>query len=114
MDDYIKRDDVIAAFEKRCRFYRGKGFLVADFDKLFEEDKIVISKTPVADVRENVHGEWEIECEPDGQPYCLHCSVCDQEWEKIGIVSFYDFCPYCGADMRGDLRGNLRGDKDEK
>lgn len=105
MNDYIKREDVIAAFEKRCMFYRGKGFLVADFDKLFVEDKIVISKIPSADVRGNVHAEWTNEY--DGvSPWTYRCSNCGNrifsfEYEERPV----QYCGKCGADMRGENIG---------
>ena len=48
-----------------------------------------IDQQPTANVRENVTGEWNVE---NG---CVCCSVCGEpnmEW---------NFCPNCGADMRG-------------
>jgi len=107
MDDYIKRSSAIELLieipssmsvcltKEECL---GKSMM-----KDFAIQKI--RNAPAADVRENVHGKWELECEPDGTPYCLHCSVCDQEWARIDIGSFYDYCPYCGADMRGESDG---------
>ncbi len=49
---------------------------------------------------ERIKGEWILEREPDGTPYCFHCSVCDKDFHHIGIKTAYDFCPNCGADMR--------------
>lgn len=45
------------------------------------------------------HGEWLLEKEPDGTPYCFHCSVCDPDFSHIGIKSATDYCPNCGAEM---------------
>ena len=46
---------------------------------------------PTADVRENVHGHWTDDCE---------CSVCGFGVDPITVGSNY--CPHCGADMRGE------------
>lgn len=62
---------------------------------------IMMNSVPAADVRENVKGEWITEYEPNGKPYCFHCSACDDDFRFIAITTAYDFCPNCGADMRG-------------
>jgi hypothetical protein len=56
---------------------------------------------PTADVRENVKGKWIVESvdlfhgEEVGESYI--CSVCFKD-----AFDKFDFCPYCGADMRGE------------
>ena len=58
-----------------------------------------IKKSPTADVRENVKGKWITANE---QPYFrkhynnVVCSVCHRKGD-----SRWNFCPNCGADMRG-------------
>lgn len=37
--------------------------------------------------------------EPDGKPYCYHCSVCDGDYHHIGITTKYSYCPNYGAKM---------------
>lgn len=49
-----------------------------------------VKNVPAADVRENVKGKWE----PRGGYY--YCSQCGARYEWGG-----NFCPNCGADMRG-------------
>lgn len=58
-----------------------------------------IEALPAADVAEVRHGRWLLEREPDGTPYCFHCSVCDDDYHYIGIKSATDYCPNCGARM---------------
>lgn len=58
-----------------------------------------IDDQPTADVRENVRGEW-IEITNETEEWYWHpskCSVCGAEM----LLSFDNFCPNCGADMRG-------------
>lgn len=61
--------------------------------------KSSVDNIPTADVEEVRHGEWLLEREPDGKPYCFHCSVCDADFGRISIVSATPFCPWCGAKM---------------
>ena len=63
-----------------------------------------IDKIPTADVRENVRGEW-IEHKPlsfgkiiKGLGNVFECSVCGEEVNCEPC----NFCPNCGADMRGE------------
>lgn len=48
-----------------------------------------------------IHGKWLLEREPDGTPYCFHCSVCDADFHHVGVKSATDYCPNCGAKMDG-------------
>lgn len=59
----------------------------------------LIDAIPSADVAEVRHGRWILEREPDGTPYCFHCSVCDNDFHHIGIMTATDYCPNCGARM---------------
>ena len=81
MDDYIKRQAVMDAYnevQQRNGPWR--------FETLIES-------VPAADVRPVVRGRWE---NFRGKP---RCSKCKAVWPE----DYYDhnFCPRCGADMRG-------------
>ena len=56
----------------------------------------------IADVRENVHGEWIRKT--DECCYWYECSVCGSYPPKNTYKHewYSHFCPNCGADMRGD------------
>ena len=41
-------------------------------------------------------GKWITRTEDNGVNYRFYCSCCDRE-----VTQITDFCPYCGADMRG-------------
>ena len=62
-----------------------------------------IDDQPTADVRENVRGHWELKtCDLYGladkvTAWANYCSVCGYHYGTP-----YNFCPHCGADMRGD------------
>lgn len=59
----------------------------------------LLDEQPTADVRENVKGRW-IE-----KHYAINCSVCKKcLWSSpyIDLVKKFNFCPNCGADMRGE------------
>lgn len=54
-----------------------------------------IRQQPTADVRENVKGHWIDKSQ--GVWVVKQCSACN------GICDYqFNFCPYCGADMRGE------------
>lgn len=36
----------------------------------------------------------------------IQCPYCKMHFEKIGDLTHYRFCPYCGKDMRGDKNGD--------
>ena len=87
MSDYISRQ---AAFEALA------GWKISP---------IVLDPVPSADVRENVRGEW---IENNGR-YGWHCNQCNKDnvyayiTGNDGSHELQDnFCPNCGADMRGD------------
>lgn len=66
-----------------------------------EQVKELIDLQPTADVRENVRGEWiskMYECSRENYDQVFCCSVCgvSNDWRRT------NFCPHCGADMRGD------------
>lgn len=44
-------------------------------------------------------GHWILEREPDGKPYCFHCSECDSDFSYTGINTAYSYCPLCGSKM---------------
>lgn len=74
-----------------------------------------VAKAKTVDARPVVHGEWRDECirEPsfDGLSIKLthydRCSVCCRMYRAS---SHMNFCPNCGADMRGDGDGVKKED----
>ena len=89
MADYIKRSDVI----ELAREY---------YTPALREEAVpvrAIRNIPSADVAEVKHGKWEMKPDPYGFfeeiPVCSECG-CTTEMRKT-----YNFCPNCGADMRG-------------
>jgi hypothetical protein len=53
---------------------------------------------PTADVVEVKRGKWKVDETHDYEPYCSLCGHEPIAGEK------YNYCPDCGADMRGDKR----------
>ena len=97
MAEYIKRSD---ALELAREYYT----------PAMRESAVpvrAIKNIPSADVAEAKHGEW-IE-----YPECLRymnayapdhvvCSVCEECFSFFDdSIDRFDFCPHCGADMRG-------------
>ena len=74
-----------------------------------------LNAVPAADVRENVKGEWiPYEFGDETWHKCSNCGIADQygfkylsfNGTKNIIYSVRNFCPNCGADMRGESDDN--------
>ena len=60
----------------------------------------ILESIPAADVRPVVYGEW------DSNDCCTNCGEeADYNWER-GIHFYSNFCPNCGADLRGRNNDN--------
>lgn len=81
--------------------------LKAEFTGNFQKEYGVSQIKAMIDVRPTIeaepvrHGRWVLECDPNGNPYCFHCSVCDSDSHHIGVTIASDYCPNCGARMDG-------------
>lgn len=53
-----------------------------------------------------VYAHWILEREPNGKPYCYHCSHCDADFHNIGIKCATKYCPDCGATMAERIEDN--------
>ena len=87
MSDLISRKDVLKIIDNNRR------------DSLGIE--IAVEKLPTVEARPVVHGEWR-NAYPDIEPNPMFmygiCSNCGYEQS---ISNKLNFCPECGADMRG-------------
>ena len=104
MADYIDRNKAINALE-----YNNKVFHYADSDKenivLETVDKLcqVLCEMPAADVQPVKRGRWEL----TDNPSFRKCSECGAWWSSdITDNCFTNYCPKCGADMRGGNRND--------
>ena len=84
-----------------------------DFDKVITTYKTfghlnlhnvleAFNEIPAADVQPITHGKWkEIKTGFDLFDYQFECSICHGWTPNKAYVIAPDFCPNCGADMRG-------------
>ena len=110
--DYIKREDTIsrqAAIEAVDECTKLK--ITDDFYTVYTEDmKDMIADIPTADVRENVKGKWidgKVKHIKNGELRNVReCSECGSSYFVYDNYNSVDeipnFCPNCGADMRGE------------
>lgn len=80
--------------------YRGETLMNYEVADMIED---CIDNAPVIDAKPVVHGEWNTHTKAG---YYVHggyvCSIYDKEfYYKLGKEKT-PFCPYCGADNRGD------------
>ena len=87
------------------------------FDNHYDDEEFtvgyivgILEEQPTADVRENVHGKW-IYYETENDRYDeIKCPFCKKTYtvdayriDDIGFTATdFNFCPNCGADMRGN------------
>ena len=92
MSGYVSKEEVKSLFG---------GCVAEEYPSICKAVHKAIDCIPNADVRENVHGEWiEVTDYKDDNEYRWHiiCSVCRHR----GMFEDDNFCPNCGADMRGE------------
>lgn len=109
MSDYIKREDAIKVVRHvamECVDTETRQMLIesipsadvvdkADYDQLRD----IFDKTYESLQHKRERGEWQVTDDTDewyGHVY--KCSICGGE----AIGGCYNFCPNCGADMRGE------------
>ena len=84
------------------KVYKGEGLPTISRSVLVN---CVLPTIPTADVRENVRGKWQI---TDAYPHNVYCSVCHKKFAQTHWAVWEDgslprnYCPNCGADMRGE------------
>lgn len=91
MDDYISRKKLLDSMEDILNDENCPLFVVATVDQLIEE-------APSEDVEQVVHARW-IE-----STYCSNCNGFAEDYDDRTIMSFSDYCPYCGAKMDEEKR----------
>ena len=65
----------------------------------------LIHNAPTVDAVEVVHGEW-VQIGYDKAMDRISCSVCKESWNILdNNTETFNYCPNCGADMRGDGNG---------
>ena len=88
MAEYIEREAVIER-------------LTGLFQLQAETAKAIVAAIPPADVVEVVRGKWELDSDP-GEPWRYVCNICGEKAKDTVMGKpRANFCPNCGADMRG-------------
>lgn len=102
MAEYIER----AAVEKMLEDAQ----LISDGEYCgYCTEDVSLNSIPAADVVKVKHAHWEFPVftdSDDGLDPRVKCSECGEEF--VRPIKEYKFCPYCGADMRGDGEENGR------
>lgn len=94
--EYIGRDAAIEAMYKDAEAYPDHTFWTSQFEALMG--------IPAADVRPVRRGKWSKELHPRTKYNQFRCSVCGKfsGQDEEGWIWKPNFCPSCGADMRGE------------
>ena len=98
MSEYIDRESVLDALSVFNDYDNGNEHFLYGIETARE----LVESIRAADAQTVKHGRWITEYEPDGKPYCFHCSVCDSDFNIVRNEIAYDYCPDCGAKMDGE------------
>lgn len=104
MADHIERQAVLDAIGKAIPnpstpdFKGAKDYEAHIACEAFADAAMIVEELPAANVREDVHGEWE-----PGNPVCPVCG--ESKFKGLDADIWADwqppFCPNCGARMTG-------------
>ena len=99
MTEYIEREAVVDLIQQYAN-----GNVKVEEVFLLTDLLGDITNIKAADVQPVKRGEWVNECiEDDMNVWWAGCSVCGEDaHSRYGRVSAYNYCPNCGADMRGE------------
>ena len=98
MNKYIKCEDAVELVYKAKRAMPIQGVLTDTMSWAIAS----VNEIPSADVVERKRGRWEMEWWQEGHKV-RKCSYCKRS-QTVNIFNgevMFNFCPYCGADMRG-------------
>lgn len=105
MSRYIDADAFKDFMDMTCD---AGGLMYPVVKEIKEYVKKQIDGQPTANVRENKYGKWHIldECSNEG----VYCNVCHKKVFKYDFSNTmkwtnFNFCPNCGADMKGETNG---------
>lgn len=86
------KEEIVEAGQGSTRYRIGE-FWELNRDEIWK----VINEQPTVEERKN--GRWQVD--PSGYGFWI-CSDCGFVSEASGADLLYNFCPNCGADMRGE------------
>ena len=104
MNDLIERQAAIDALGEEPEVWTGKDEYAQGLNNQWHYDVNALKAVPSAQ-SERKKGRWiqeNIVLTTDPPQYQWHCSECGRlvHWFTSGVLT--NFCPSCGADMRGE------------
>ena len=112
MAEYIEREAALRAIENKRNEYIDKAWKPVVGGRYIQDELFTnaalgcraaeeeIKTVPASNVRPVVRGKWR-EVESGKSGHLCECSAC-KEWILFYYGFVANFCPNCGADMRGN------------
>lgn len=102
--EYIGRETVIKSLEKLCdrvcQYSKAQRYVMCSSCPLGDAFTVIEDDITPADVRPVLRGHWE-RVEGDSRFMCSVCKCKEHVPTIMGKPTVWDYCPNCGADMRG-------------
>lgn len=92
MTEYIKKQHLLEFFDSYIKEEEDK-----QAQMVAKNIKRAIKKMPSDKMVERKRGKW---IEGNGVDY-VRCGCCHKNYDWVSQAQYYNFCPNCGADMRG-------------
>lgn len=109
MSRYIDADKLIENFATATKKFMSDKYFsnVKDIANYILLIRDIIIEQPTADVRENIKGEWIAIADEIGDFRIMNrrwikCNQCNEQTMIRLDAPLPNFCPNCGADMRGE------------
>ena len=84
---------------ERFKLWLQENYVLYDGDRYFND----IDAQPTADVVERKRGKWEISINnSEGICSVCHYKIYGRPYNNTYLIVPYNYCPNCGADMRGE------------
>lgn len=74
-------------------------FMIIGYNHAVADSIAVVKGQPTADVPDRKVGKWNTDKESPEYATCSVCGHCDWDCTES---EYFNYCPNCGADMRGE------------
>lgn len=98
MTRLINADEMVKSLMDMT-FYDEEGYTIDDYEDRLAIVKSFVNSVPTVEAQPVRHGKWK---KIKGAINCSACKSCSWSTSFEGLVSSFNYCPNCGANMGED------------